>query len=70
MKTCSICKKISGTDSDHLDCLEKRRIELEDGGLKEKLVEKLDIDKDPNNLGVEIKAVLEHLTKEKEDTSE
>tara|TARA_B100000029_G_scaffold243926_1_gene241134 strand:+ start:280 stop:492 length:213 start_codon:yes stop_codon:yes gene_type:complete len=70
MKICSICKKISGTDSDHLDCLEKRRIELEDGGLKEKLVEKLDMDKDPNNLGVEIKAVLEHLTKEKEDTSE
>tara|TARA_B100001123_G_C15133357_1_gene956299 strand:- start:853 stop:1065 length:213 start_codon:yes stop_codon:yes gene_type:complete len=70
MKICSICKKISGTNSDHLDCLEKRRIELEDGGLKEKLVEKLDIDKDPNNLGVEIKAVLEHLTKEKEDTSE
>ena len=70
MKICSICKKISGTESDHLDCLEKRRIELEDGGLKEKLVEKLDIDKDPNNLGVEIKAVLEHLTKEKEDTSE
>ena len=70
MKICSICKKISGTNSDHLDCLEKRRIELEDGGLKEKLVEKLDMDKDPNNLGVEIKAVLEHLTKEKEDTSE
>ncbi len=70
MKICSICKKISGNDSDHLDCLEKRRIELEDGGLKEKLVEKLDMDKDPNNLGVEIKAVLEHLTKEKEDTSE
>ena len=70
MKICSICKKISGTNSDHLDCLEKRRIELEDGGLKEKLVEKLDIDKDLNNLGVEIKAVLEHLTKEKEDTSE
>ena len=41
MKTCSICKKISGTDSDHLDCLEKRRVELEDGGLKDKLVEKI-----------------------------
>tara|TARA_B110000014_G_scaffold243647_1_gene214161 strand:- start:70 stop:282 length:213 start_codon:yes stop_codon:yes gene_type:complete len=70
MKTCSICKKISGTDSDHLDCLEKRRVELEDGGLKDKLVEKLDMEKDPNNLGVEIKAVLEHLTKEKEDKPE
>ena len=70
MKTCSICKKISGTDSDHLDCLEKRRVELEDGGLKDKLVERLDMEKDPNNLGVEIKAVLEHLTKEKEDKPE
>ena len=70
MKICSICKKISGTDNDHLDCLEKRRIELEDGGLKESLTEKLDMQKDPNDIGVEIKAVLEHLTKEKEDTSE
>ena len=70
MKICSICKKISGTDSDHLDCLEKRRVEFEDGGLKDKLVEKLDMEKDPNNLGIEIKAVLEHLTKEKEDKPE
>ena len=29
-----------------------------------------DMEKDPNNLGVEIKAVLEHLTKEKEDKPE
>ena len=70
MKICSICKKISGTDNDHLDCLEKRRIELEDGGLKESLTEKLDMQRDPNDIGVEIKAVLEHLTKEKEKTSE
>ena len=58
MKICSICKKISGTGSDHLDCIEKRRIELEDGGLKEKLVEKLDLEKDPNDMGKEIKALL------------
>ena len=70
MAICSICKKISGPDSDHLDCLEKRRIELEDSGLKDKLVEKVDMEKDPNNLGVEIKAVLEHLTKEKEKKSD
>ena len=66
MGTCSICKKISATDSDHLHCVEKRRIELEDGGLKEKLVEKLDLDKDPNNIGKEIKALLGHLNREKE----
>jgi len=47
-----------------LDCMEKRRIELEDGAVKEKLTERLNVEKDPNNLGVEIKAVLEHLTKE------
>tara|TARA_B100000959_G_scaffold139489_1_gene146607 strand:- start:2185 stop:2400 length:216 start_codon:yes stop_codon:yes gene_type:complete len=64
MGTCSICKKISASGSDHLDCMEKRRIELEDGAVKEKLTEPSDVEKDPNNLGVEIKAVLEHLTKE------
>jgi len=69
MKICSICKKISGSDSDHLDCLEKRRVELEDGGLKEKLVEKLDLEKDPNNMGKEIKALLGHLNREKESKS-
>ena len=70
MGTCSICKKISASGSDHLDCMEKRRIELEDGAVKEKLSERLNIEKDPNNIGVEIKAMLEHLTKEKETKSE
>ena len=69
MKICSICKKISGTGSDHLDCIEKRRIGLEDGGLKEKLVEKLDLEKDPNDMGKEIKALLGHMNREKEKKS-
>ena len=69
MGICSICKKISGTGSDHLDCIEKRRIELEDGGLKEKLVEKLDLEKDPNDMGKEIKALLGHMNREKEKKS-
>ena len=69
MKICSICKKISGTGSDHLDCIEKRRIELEDGGVKEKLVEKLDLEKDPNDMGKEIKALLGHMNREKEKKS-
>ena len=69
MKICSICKKISGTGSDHLDCIEKRRIELEDGGLKEKLVEKLDLEKDPNDMGKEITALLGHMNREKEKKS-
>ena len=66
MKTCSICNKISGTDDDHLDCQEKRRIELEAQDLKEKLPEQLDMAKNANDLNLEIKAVLDHMTKEKE----
>ena len=66
MKICSICHKISGTDHDHTDCIQKRRIELEDDDFKNKLPEKLDLSKNPEDLGVEVRAILEHLTKEKE----
>ncbi len=66
MKFCSICNKISGTDDDHLDCQEKRRNELEAKDLKEKLPEQLNIEKNANDLNLEIKAILDHLTKEKE----
>ena len=65
MKICSICNKISGTDDDHLDCQEKRRIELEAKDLKEKLPEQLNMANPVNNLNLEIKAVLDHMTKEK-----
>lgn len=66
MKICSICNKISGTDEDHLDCQQKRRIELEAEDLKEKLPEQLDMAKNANDLNSKIKAVLDHMTKEKE----
>lgn len=66
MKICSICKKISGSGEDHLDCKEKRRVELEDTDTKLKLLEKLDLSKNSGDLGIEVKAILEHLTKEKE----
>ena len=66
MKLCSICHKISATDQDHLDCIQMRRIELEDDDTKSKLPEKLDISKNSQDLGVEVKAILEHLTREKE----
>ena len=65
MKICSICKKISGTNEDHLDCRQKRRIELEAEDLKEKLPEQLDMKKNANDLSSDIKAVLDHMTKEK-----
>ncbi len=66
MKICSICHKISGTNEDHLDCKEKRRIELEADDVKEKLIEKLDIVKNSDVLSSEIKAILDHMVKEKE----
>jgi len=65
LKICSICKKISGTDDDHLDCQQKRRIELEAKDLKEKLPEQLDMAKNANDLNSDIKAVLDHMTKKK-----
>ena len=66
MKICSVCNKISGTDEDHLDCLEKRRVELEDKDLKQKIPEKLDMAKNANDLNLDIKALLDHMSKEKE----
>ncbi len=70
MGTCSICKKGSATDGGHLNCVEKRRIELENLQLKDTITEKLDLQKDPNNMGKEIKALLGHMNREKETKSE
>ena len=70
MGTCSICKKISATDNDHLHCVEKRRIELENLQLKDTITEKLDLGKDPSNMGKEIKALLGHMNREKDTKSE
>ncbi len=64
MKICSICHRISGTEQDHLDCIQKIRIENEDENFKQSIPEKLELTKNSQNLGVEIKAILEHLTKE------
>ena len=66
MKICSICHRLSGTGQDHLDCVQKRRIDLEDNDKKNKLPEKLDLAKNPQDLGVEVKAILEHLAKQKD----
>jgi hypothetical protein len=60
--TCSICHRISGTGEDHLDCIEKRRVDLEDEELKRGLPARLDAD--PQDLGIEIKAILEHIARE------
>ena len=68
MKICNICHKISATDQDHIDCVQKRRIELEDEDTKSKLQDKLNLSKDTQDLGIEVKAILEHLTKEKSES--
>nr|NIU00990.1 hypothetical protein [Nitrosopumilaceae archaeon]NIV65954.1 hypothetical protein [Nitrosopumilaceae archaeon]NIX61592.1 hypothetical protein [Nitrosopumilaceae archaeon] len=58
---------ISGSDQDHIDCIEKRRVELENEELKRNIPEKLDMEKNASDLGKEVKAILEHLTREKEN---
>ena len=64
LKICSICKKISAFDEDHLDCVEKRRVELENNEFKESIPEKLDISKS-NELDNGIQGILDHLSREK-----
>ena len=71
MKICNICHKISATDKDHTDCIQKRSIEIEDQDFKNNIAEKLNLSKNNQDLGIEVKAILEHLTREtnQEDTS-
>jgi len=66
MKICSICKKISATGENHLDCVQKRSIELEDTEFKNGITEKLNLSTDYQKFGVEVRAILEHLTKDKD----
>ena len=66
MKICDICNKVSATEKNHLDCIQKRSIEMQDEDFKNSIPEKLNVTKDTENLGVEVRAILEHLTKEKD----
>ncbi len=66
MKICNICHKISATDQDHLDCIQKRSIEMEDMDFKNNIPEKLNQSINPQDLAVEMKAILEHLSKKKD----
>jgi hypothetical protein len=63
VKNCSICHKISASDQDHLDCIQKRSIEMEDGNFKKDIPERLNLSKNTQDLGVEVRAILEHLSK-------
>ena len=64
MKICNICHKISGSGEDHLDCVQKRRVELEDEDFKSKITENIQLSNNSQDLGVEVKAILEHLSRE------
>ncbi len=66
MRICNICHKISATGQDHLDCVQKRSIEMENEDFKNKIPEKLNLSMDQQELGVEVRAILEHLSKEKD----
>ena len=66
MKICNICHKISATDQDHLDCVQKRSIEMQDEDFKNNIPENLNLSNNPQDLAVEMKAILEHLSKEKD----
>ncbi len=66
MKICNICHKISATDQDHLDCVQKRSIEMQDEDFKNNIPEKLNQPNNPQDLAVEMKAILEHLSKGKD----
>jgi len=65
MKICSICHKISGTDDDHIDCKEKLRIELEAEDFRKSIPEKLDLMKNPNDIQPDLKALMDHMSREK-----
>ena len=56
---CSICGRIAG-NGDHLDCVEKRRIDLEDEELKKSLPEKISIA--DAELASEISALVRHMS--------
>ncbi|MCG3779833.1 MAG: hypothetical protein MT332_01440 [Candidatus Nitrosopumilus limneticus] len=64
MKICNICHKISATDKDHTDCIQKRSTEIENQDYKNSLGEKLNLSKNNQDIGIEVKAILEHLTRE------
>jgi len=70
VKNCSICHKISASDQDHLDCIQKRSIEMEDTNFKKNIPEKLNLSKNTQDLDVGVKAILEHLAKKKNSEDE
>ena len=63
MRVCSICDRISGDERDHLDCIEMRRVRLEDEDLKRGVPERLGASRS-SELAAEIRAVMDHMARE------
>jgi hypothetical protein len=70
MKICNICHKISATGQDHLDCIQQSSILLEDQDFKNNIPEKLNLSKNTQELSVEVRAILERLSKDKDRSDE
>ncbi len=66
MKICNVCHKISATDQDHIDCIQKRSIVMENKDFKNNITENLNLSTNTQELGVEVRAILEHLSKKKD----
>jgi len=66
VKLCNICNKISATDQDHLDCVQRRSIELEAKDFKNNIPEKLNLSSNTQELDLGVKAILEYLSKSKD----
>ncbi len=66
MKLCNICHKISATDQDHLDCVQKRSIESEAEDFKNNIPENLNLSNNTQEIDVGVKAILEHISKSKD----
>jgi hypothetical protein len=56
-------------DQDHTDCKEKLRVELEAEDFKKSIPEKLDMAKNANDISPDIKALLDHMSREKRKES-
>ena len=74
LKFCKICNKISATGSDHTDCMQQKRIELEYESHKIESSKKIDStmmgEAGDQQLGVELKAILDHMVRERTGSEE
>ena len=60
---CSICGRVSAS-GDHIDCVERRRIELEDENQKRMAAEKTSLE--GAELGAELRALLGHMGRQRD----